>query len=334
MNKNLQRITTLGATVLMLAGTGVTASASTFHSSGYHSYHTTRTYTPQRSTYHSEGTGTRTRHYHMRRSNNRYHHSGNSFAKGVATGWAVNHLANHHRYNRNNRVASVSDSSKTPSEQLANSVLTPGVKSQLNSSIKWNGHGAFIINNNQSTLNANVSSAPYATNQVDSKKRPVIGNALLNRTTRQYKNRAQTGNGATNWRPQGFKQVKLTHSAYSHAYDRGHLLGYALVGGIKGFDASESNPKNIATQTAWANEARSETSTGQNYYEGIVRKALDQGKTVRYQVQDIYEGNNMVPSGAHIQAKSKDGSVNFNVFVPNVQNGLKINYANGQANIN
>ena len=72
-------------------------------------------------------------------------------------------------------------------------------------------------------------------------------------------------------------------------------------------------------------------NTGQNYYEGIVRKALDEGKKVRYQVQDVYDGNNIVPSGAHIQAKSTDGSVNFNVFVPNVQSNIKINYATGVA---
>lgn len=60
-----------------------------------------------------------------------------------------------------------------------------------------------------------------------------------------------------------------------------------------------------------------------------MRKALDKGKKVRYQVQDIYDGNNLVPSGAHIQAKSTDGSVDFNVFVPNVQSNIKINYATG-----
>ena len=222
-------------------------------------------------------------------------------------------------------------STKTPSEKLAKSVLTINVVKSLGgtSRIKYNGHGAFIINNNIPTINADVSSAPYATNQVDQQGRAAIGNALLNQTTRQYQNRQQTNNGATKWKPQGFMQKNKLHTYYKHAYDRGHLLGYALVGGIQGFNSSESNPQNIATQTAWANEAGDADSTGQNYYEGLVRKALDQGKSVRYQVVNIYDGNDKVPMGAHIQAKSTDGSLQFNVFVPNVQSGIQIDYNTG-----
>lgn len=221
-------------------------------------------------------------------------------------------------------------STQPPSEQQAQSVLSTGVRQQLGTSdIKWNSAGAFILNNNQPQLNAQINSAPYAVNHLDSQGRAWRGDAWLNKTTRQYRNREATGNGATDWKPAGFLQAHNLKGGYPHAYDRGHLLGYALVGGIKGFNASESNPANIATQTAWANEARSKTSTGQNYYEGIVRQALDQNKQVRYRVTDIYDGNNLVPSGAHIEALSKDGSVKFNVFVPNVQNNISINYATG-----
>lgn len=222
----------------------------------------------------------------------------------------------------------------TPNQKLASSVLTDSVKQQLGGSITYNGHGAFIINNNQNDLNAQIASAPYATDEVDNLGRPHIGNAWLNKTCRQYKNREQTGNGRTDWKPAGFHQLSGLPGEYKHAYDRGHLLGYALVGGIRGFNASESNPANVATQTAWANEARSADSTGQNYYEGLVRKTLDQNKQVRYRVTDIYNGNNLVPSGAHIEAKSSDGSLEFNVFVPNVQNNIRINYATGYATQN
>ena len=259
----------------------------------------------------------------------------NSYSQASSAHHYRTHYVHHgyrHHYNRHEGGTGTTDKSdKTINEQLANSVMTDAVKSQLGNNIQYNGHGAFIINHNKSTLNANVNVAPYATNEVDRLGRPTVGNAFLNKTCRQYKNREETGNGRSDWKPKGFHQLSDLKDGYTHAYDRGHLLGYALVGGIKGFNASESNPKNIATQTAWANEAGDADNTGQNYYEGIVRKALDQGKKVRYQVQDVYEGNNLVPSGAHIQAKSTDGSVDFNVFVPNVQNNIRINYETGVA---
>lgn len=222
-----------------------------------------------------------------------------------------------------------SSSFPAPSEEQARVVLTENVKNQLPGNPEWNGNGAFIVNNNHPQLNADINSAPYAVNHLDEQGRAWRGDAWLNRSTRQYRNREQTGNGATSWRPAGFLQVTNLTGGPKHAYDRGHLLGYALVGGLRSFDASESNPDNIATQTAWANEARSVNSTGQNYYEGLVRKALDQNKQVRYRVTDIYDGNNLVPAGALIEALSKDGSLSFCVFVPNVQNNISINYRTG-----
>lgn len=248
---------------------------------------------------------------------------------GVATGHNPTQLLQQGTQRITRSSTTEASTMTPPSEALAKSVLTPAVTKQLGGSIKWNGTGAFIINNNRPNLNAKINAAPYAVNRLDAQGRAWQGDAWLNKTTRQYQNREATGQGRTNWRPVGFLQATRLANGPNHAYDRGHLLGYALVGNLRGFDASESNPKNIATQTAWANEARAQNSTGQNYYEGLVRRALDQNKQVRYRVTNIYNGDNLVPAGAHLEALSSDGTVEFNVFVPNVQPNIRINYATG-----
>ncbi|MEY8444306.1 DNA/RNA non-specific endonuclease [Lactococcus ileimucosae] len=230
---------------------------------------------------------------------------------------------------------------KVPTQSLAQSVLTPSIKKNLKGVVTYNGTGAFIINDNKTELNANVNSAPYVQleNQ-DRLGRPKLANALLNKSSRQYKKRTETSgadgkSNAAKINPVGWKQLMIPAGPYTTLYNRGHSIGYALAGSIKSFDASEANPKNISTQTAWANQSSNgnDENTGQNYYEGLVRQALDKNKTVRYRVEPLYEGNDLVPYGTHMEAKSKDGSLEFNVFIPNVQPGVQIDYSTGEGTL-
>lgn len=134
------------------------------------------------------------------------------------------------------------------------------------------------------------------------------------------------------FKPTGWHQKFVNGEAI---INRGHEIAYSLSKGISingNYNPSlqsgdQNNPKNLFTQTAWSNQRL------QTVYESKVRNALKMGKKVVYEVTPIFHGSDLMAKGVQIQAVSTDKTLNFNVFIWNVQPGIKFNYADGTSKI-
>lgn len=196
-----------------------------------------------------------------------------------------------------------------------------------------NGFAAYInVNNGRSTLGA----SEWKSNKID------YGDLdHLNRTTMVtgYLERRNLVRSSTrtsqNWQPTGWHQKAVTiNGRRIEILNRGHLLAYSITGKfnkdgqyVAGDLGSLDNPKNLATQTEFSNQKT------MPIFEEKVRDALEANKKVIYQVSTVFKGSDLMPIGYHLQALSTDKSLNFNVFVWNVEPGVKFNYATGRSQI-
>lgn len=125
-------------------------------------------------------------------------------------------------------------------------------------------------------------------------------------------------------KPSGWHTVKYDIVSGKYLYNRCHLIGYQLTG-------ENANPKNLITCT------RSMNTEGMLEFENQVADYIKETNNhVLYRVTPIFEENNLVASGVQIEAGSvedKCGDICFNVYVYNVQDGIEINYSNGDSHL-
>lgn len=204
------------------------------------------------------------------------------------------------------------------------------VKHLANSTFQSGTNPVININGGKSTLN------PSAWQKNEVKYANLDG---LNRTSGRNVGYLEGRNVANDelrteqtFKPTGWHQKFVNGEAI---INRGHEIAYSLSKGIsiKGTynpklqSGDQNNPKNLFTQTAWSNQRL------QTVYESKVRNALKMGKKVVYEVTPVFKGSDLMAKGVQLQAVSTDKTLNFNVFIWNVQPGIKFNYANGTSKI-
>ena len=121
-------------------------------------------------------------------------------------------------------------------------------------------------------------------------------------------------------KPTGWKQKKYNGE---YLYNRCHLIGYQL-------SDEDANELNLITGTRYFNVE------GMLPFENKVAEYLKQNKDnhVLYRVTPIYEGTNLLASGVQMEAYSIEDNgkgICFNVYIYNVQPGIKIDYATGNS---
>lgn len=120
--------------------------------------------------------------------------------------------------------------------------------------------------------------------------------------------------------PSGWHNEAYTCVNTGYVFNRCHLLMYAASGIL-------DDERNLITGTRYMNE------DGMLPYEKMLIQYIENtGNHVLYRVTPVYEGDNLVASGVHMEAKSieDDGKgLKFNVYAYNVQPGVNVDYATG-----
>ena len=188
--------------------------------------------------------------------------------------------------------------------------------------LKYQGTQTINVNNGVPTFSEADMSTKNGSweryGDLDSLNRATSAEAMLNQAT--MPKQGEKRGSISDVTPTGWKNKKIPGG---YLYNRSHLIGWAL-------SAENNNWKNLITGTRQLN------SPEMLRFEMDIKAYLEQSSSnyVRYSVTPIFRGNELLARGVHLMAKSVgENSISFNVFIFNVQDGVKLNYADGSSNI-
>ena len=121
-------------------------------------------------------------------------------------------------------------------------------------------------------------------------------------------------------KPSGWKTSKYNFIEGKYLYNRCHLIGYQLSG-------ENANPENLITCTRQMN-----TGTMLEYENKVANYVKKTHNHVLYRVTPYFNDTNLLASGVQMEGLSVEDNgkgIKFNIYVYNVQDGVKINYRDG-----
>lgn len=161
---------------------------------------------------------------------------------------------------------------------------------------------------------------PYAHyGALDHQGRVTTADALLDESLMPP---AERGSMDGSIKPTGWQQKRYDNVPGGWLYNRSHLIGYQLAG-------SENDQKNLMTGTRWFNVE------GMLPFENFVAHYIEStGHHVRYRITPVFQGNDQLAAGIFMEGFSIEDNgegLCFNIFVPNRQPGITIDYATGKS---
>ncbi len=183
----------------------------------------------------------------------------------------------------------------------------------------YDGTKNIFLNGNQANFTEEelaVTDGFYEFENIDSLNRAGTANALL--TPEMYNTEERDSITVD---PTGFKNKKIDGSGY--LYNRSHLIGYSFI------NADIDIIPNLITGTRDFNADR---DWGMLHYEDLIRDEIKSNPNaqIRFQVTPVFFGEELVARGVQMRAYSlHNDSIDFNVFIYNVQDGAEINYTDG-----
>ena len=187
----------------------------------------------------------------------------------------------------------------------------------------YDGKSYIVLNDNKPSFSP--SSYDYTESfelysDLDNLGRCGVSYALLGKDLMPTEER--TGIGSI--KPTGWHTVKYDFIKGKYLYNRCHLIGYQLAG-------ENANEKNLITCTRFMN-----TESMVTFENKVAKYIKETNNHVLYRVTPLFEGDNLIAKGVQMEASSledKCESICFNVFVYNVQEGIDINYKNGESKL-